>query len=257
MPQKMIRLGIPVDEYIRPFIAALKEIYRQKAVTSPEYSGLSFEPLIDAVEQLLNGDLEAAFVSALDYAKNSSDLSIYPGFGISSVGESGLVKLLTKTDAKAIARLALGPASAQDAVLAKIVLSEAFEQDVEFVSTPGDVPTLLARADAVLVGSDAAVHLAGDVPVLDIAAEWTELTELPYVHMLCVGKKEARNKLVANLLREIGASDDLLPGGTTLGFGLEEREGLSEFFRYAFYLGILPDVPDIDLFGDEEQKGQD
>ena len=249
MSQKTIRLGIPADEYIRPFIVALQEVRRQKAVTSPEYSGLSFEPSANPVESLLNDELDAAFISALDYAKNSSDLSIYPGFGISSIGESGLVKLLTRTDAKAIARLALGPVSAQDAVLAKIVLSEAFEQDVEFVSTTGDVPALLAGADAVLVGSDAAIHLAEESPVLDIAAEWSALTELPYVHMLCVGKKEAYNKLVADLLQEAGASDDLLPRETTLGFGPEEREGLSEFFRYAFYLGILPDVPDIDLYG--------
>jgi predicted solute-binding protein len=33
------------------------------------------------------------------------------------------------------------------------------------------------------------------------------------------------------------------------GFGDEARQSLGEFFRYAFYLGILPDVPEIEVFG--------
>ena len=40
--------------------------------------------------------------------------------------------------------------------------------------------------------------------------------------------------------------------GYVYGFDDEAREALGEFFRYAFYLGILPDVPEIEVFGDGE-----
>jgi predicted solute-binding protein len=32
------------------------------------------------------------------------------------------------------------------------------------------------------------------------------------------------------------------------GFGQDEEQGLSEFIRYAYFHGVLPDIPDINFF---------
>jgi predicted solute-binding protein len=248
MSHAPIRLGIPDDEYLRPLFETVKEFCRQKAETSPEYSGLSFVPCLNAAERLLNDEVDAAVLSALDYARNSSDVSLYAGFAVSSGGESRLARLVIRSDIRSIARLALGPVSPQDAVLAKIILSEQFEQDAELISTEGDVPALLQRADAVVVGGDAALGLDLDLPMIDLAGEWTAMTELPYVHWLCAGKKWSECSLLTRIFVEMDAGDDLLPDQAALGFGDAERAGLSEFYRYCFYSGILPDVPDIEVF---------
>jgi hypothetical protein len=254
MTQTIIRLGIPDDEYLQPLFEAMKELCRQKAETSPEYSGLSFDIGKNVVERLLDDELDAAIIPALEYAKNSSDFSVYPGFSISSRGESGLVKLLTRSDVKSITRLALGPASAQDAVLAKIILSEEFEQDVEFVSSAGEPATLLQKTDGVIVGGDEALRLSLEVPMVDLAAEWTEMTELPFVHLVCVGKKDKECAPLSRMFTEMDAGADLLPGDVGFAFTDFERNGLGEFFRYAFYFGILPDVPEIELFGENNRE---
>ncbi|MCX6138142.1 MAG: hypothetical protein NTV54_11680 [Ignavibacteriales bacterium] len=255
MTHTTIRLGIPDDEYLRSLFEAMKEFCRQKTETSPEYSGLSFNTGGNDVERLLNDELDAAIIPVLEFAKNSSDLSLYPGFAVSSTGESGLVKLLTRSDVKSITRLALGPVSPQDAVLAKIILSEQFEQDIEFVSTAGEIAALVQKADGVVVSSDEALHLSVEIPTLDLTAEWTEMTDLPFVHFVCVGKKWTERSLLSGMIAEMDAGDDLLPDGVRLGLSESELNGIAEFFRYAFYLGILPDIPEIELF-EEDARGR-
>jgi hypothetical protein len=44
-----------------------------------------------------------------------------------------------------------------------------------------------------------------------------------------------------------------------LQYGLPEdaREGVREFLRYAFYHGILPDVPDLRFFGEDDVASGD
>jgi hypothetical protein len=100
------------------------------------------------------------------------------------------------------------------------------------------------------------------------------MTDLPFVHLLCAARKEKYKKEIASLLltsQELGAASlsviaaqqskdlkrpvDALERqleGYVYGFDDEAREALGEFFRYAFYLGILPDVPEIEVFGDGE-----
>jgi hypothetical protein len=78
------------------------------------------------------------------------------------------------------------------------------------------------------------------------------MTDLPFVHLLCAGKKGAWNPGVADLLRNVGDAGGLLPAGLAVGFDDDVRSGLEEFLRYSFYHGVLPDIPDIEMF--EEVK---
>ena len=100
------------------------------------------------------------------------------------------------------------------------------------------------------------------------------MTDLPFIHLLCAARKEKYKKEIASLLltsQELGraslsmiaaqqAKEFSYPAevmeqqleGYSYGFDDEAREALGEFFRYAFYLGILPDVPEIEVFGGGE-----
>jgi hypothetical protein len=53
--------------------------------------------------------------------------------------------------------------------------------------------------------------------------------------------------------------EDDTASGAMLHYGLPEdaREGVSEFLRYAFYHGILPDVPDLRFFGEDDVASGD
>ena len=109
-------------------------------------------------------------------------------------------------------------------------------------------------------------------PTLDLVDEWTDITDLPFIHLLCAARKEKYKKEIGSLLlssqekgvaslpaiaaqqsKELSLPVDAMEQQLeryAYGFDDEAREALGEFFRYAFYLGILPDVPEIEVFGE-------
>ncbi|HLD30238.1 MAG TPA: MqnA/MqnD/SBP family protein, partial [bacterium] len=104
----------------------------------------------------------------------------------------------------------------------------------------------------------------------DLVEEWNDLTNLPYVHGMWVGREESERELflpqVASLSRDgvqhladiagqLARKYSLSPqeateylSSFTYTLGKEEEESLTEFIRYAYYHGILPDAPDLNFF---------
>jgi chorismate dehydratase len=225
-------------------------------------------------ERLLNDECDAALIGPIEYARNSSDFSLYPSIGVSSRGESRTSVLCVNRNIRSIASVAVGAVSSSDIVLAKIILSEKFEQDIVIVPVIGSVQQMLLKADAALLIGNALLISQWEGPTLDLVDEWTDMTGMPFVHLLCAARKEKYKKEIGSLLlssQESGAASlpviaaqqsKELPypveamerqlEGYVYGFDDEAREALGEFFRYAFYLGILPDVPEIEVFGGGE-----
>ena len=225
-------------------------------------------------ERLLNDECDAALIGPIEYARNSSDFSLYPSIGVSSRGESRTSVLCVNRNIRSIASVSVGAVSSSDIVLAKIILSEKFEQDIVIVPVIGSVQQMLLKADAALLIGNALLISQWEGPTLDLVDEWTDMTGMPFVHLLCAARKEKYKKEIGSLLlssQESGAASlpviaaqqsKELPypveamerqlEGYVYGFDDEAREALGEFFRYAFYLGILPDVPEIEVFGGGE-----
>ena len=225
-------------------------------------------------ERLLNDECDAALIGPIEYARNSSDFSLYPSIGVSSRGESRTSVLCVNRNIRSIASVAVGAVSSSDIVLAKIILSEKFEQDIVIVPVIGSVQQMLLKADAALLTGNALLTSQWEGPTLDLVDEWSDMTGMPFVHLLCAARKEKYKKEIGSLLlssQESGAASlpviaaqqsKELPypveamerqlEGYVYGFDDEAREALGEFFRYAFYLGILPDVPEIEVFGGGE-----
>jgi predicted solute-binding protein len=227
--------------------------------------------MADHAMMLRRRELDAAFVSPLEYARESSEYRILPGFALSS--RSG-ISLHFHEGLKQIGTMAANPADISEIVLARIVLAEEFEAAPPIVPLAGDdLPAMLRKADSALVTGDAQFLQSRDEShSLDIAEAWSEMVDLPYVHgILCAREgavpPEAINELARhdwnNVSTRVASSD--LPGGGDAGradvylrqysFALtdEAEEGLMEFLRYAHYHGIIPDVPLLRLYpnGDE------
>ena len=105
-----------------------------------------------------------------------------------------------------------------------------------------------------------------------------DLTDLPYVHgFWCVREstltKDEVDEMQRSCRQGVESLDDVarsagdrFPRGSAVDlksnlgslsftFAMEEQEALTEFLRYAFYHGALPDVADLNFyaFGDEDE----
>ena len=268
MPGNQFRIGAVPDFYCRLVLFGIQQS------ESPAVAGLFFESAGVNTERLLNDECDAALIGPIEYARNSSDFSLYPSIGVSSQGESRTSVLCVNRNIRSITSVAVGAVSSSDIVLAKVILSEKFEQEIVIVPVIGSVQQMLLKADAALLTGNALLTSQWEGPTLDLVDEWTDMTGMPFVHLLCAARKEKYKKEIGSLLlssQESGAAS--LPviaaqqskelsypveaierqlEGCAYGFDDEAREALGEFFRYAFYLGILPDVPEIEVFGDGE-----
>ncbi len=264
MSAEQIRINAVPDLYCRPIVFGLQQ-------ESPAFAGLLFDTAGINTERLLNDECEAAFIGPVEYARNSSDFSLYPSVGVSSRGESRTSILCVNTNIRKISSVAVGVVSSSDIILAKIILSEKFEQEISIVPVIGSVEQMLMKADAALLAGNTVLTSAWNGPKLDLVDEWSDMTDLPFIHLLCAARKEKYKKEIASLLyssqdkgmsslpviasqqeKELAIPSEVLEQQLEhylYGFDDEAREALGEFFRYAFYLGILPDVPEIELFG--------
>lgn len=231
----------------------------------------SAELLFDApavnIDRLMSKESDAAFVRPMDYAINSSDLIIYPGVGVSASGFTGSVRLYLRGELHDIKTMAVGSVTTTDVVLTRIVLGEKYDSAPSIVPVVGTVDEMLAKADCALVVGDADHALQTKQPFIDMIDEWSDITELPFVHSFCVGRSESFNKELSDLLivsqesgkNELRAIADQLSheyhqspdsiydflSQFTYGFDEQSRESLETFLQMAYFHGLMGDVPDI------------
>jgi chorismate dehydratase len=258
------RLGVPSAFYAKPLIVHLadRDIFvRQVDV-----------PARHAV-QLREGELDAAFLTPIDYARESSEYRIVPGVGVSSASATGSISLVFRDDIAAVNTVAIDPSSSSEIILAKIVLAEEYELEPKFQPYSGSGDRALANADAVLLVGDTSLREISTHPNrIDLVEAWNEITGLPYVHGFWCGPDESLNPeetqwLVQSAYSGLASLDTIagdLPNGAfptlshadmadylhAFSYDLNEDdlEGLREFLRYAFYYGVTPDVAALRYF---------
>ena len=266
------RLGVPADLYWSPLLVHLAEenlFERQAGV-----------PAHHAI-QLRRRELDAALLTPVDYARDSSALVIIPGLGVSSRDATGAITLIFRDALHTVATVAIDPSSASEIVLAKILLAEQFDLEPRFVPAAGPIQERLARADAALVVGDLALNLASRYPNrIDLVEVWTDMTDLPYVHGIWCATDGALDGEHAQILRRAGhrgadSVDTLAASRVGPGFpGLsapdlsaylhafsytltdEDLEGFTEFLRYSFYHGVVPDVAELRFLDTEASSLQ-
>ncbi len=255
-----------------PIIQCLSQPSKSSNEQGPASAGLFFNTAAENASRLVSGECGAAFITAIDFAKNSSDFSLYLP-AVSSKSASRSILLLTKPKIRTIRTVAFGAVASADVALTKIILAEKYELGVTFQPVSGSIEECLLKADAVLVSGDDALLLERGGSEIDLVDEWSDLTELPFVHFLCAGQNDMYSKNILSSLQSAAESAvenfDATAShiSTEKGIDVEEVKnylsnfsfvldddavaGVNEFFRYAFYLGMLPDVPDIRKFAIE------
>ena len=246
-------IGIPDDISCRPFRDALR-------------SAGGFDIVLDApaslAQRLEHRGLNGALLSPIDYARNASEYLIVPGSAVSSQSGNDSIVIHFRQGVKAVRTLAVQPVSASDIILAKILLAERFDIEPRIMPLAGSLEVMLARADAALLAGDAAVWSVTERPeALDLVEEWIAATDLPYVHGFWCARENTLTEGERTILGGLGDRIDEPAPGTgepspldlfSYDFPENVQEGIREFLRYAYYHGILPDVPDLRFFGSED-----
>ena len=264
-------LGVSEASYLRPLL------YGLETPDSP------FELLVDIPAETAiklrerTRNLRCAFLSPIDYARHGADYRIVPDVGVSSSSRTESIQLFVRPEVRNIQTIAVDVRVTSEIILAKIILIEKFpnlassDAEIQFLPMLPKLNEMLAKADAALVVN---FHPREGSPegtfALDLVDEWNDLTGLPYVHGFWVGYDNPETEeLVPYLvqakqegLRHIEELAGQLAGRLSLPIEKvvgyfssfshrlreEEQQGLSEFIRYAFYHGVLLDVPDINFF---------
>jgi len=240
------RIGMPPDPACRPLEQALRPAAEFEIVLdSPASLALRLE----------RNTLGGALLSPIDYARNASEYLIVPGSAVSSQEGNESIVLHFRPGMRTVRTLAVQPVSASDIILARIILTERFDVEPQIVPVLGSLRDMLAKADAALLTGGAAVASAGaSTQALDLVEEWIGATDLPYVHgFWCAREKGLQPRAWGALaaLGDVTRPEESPEGEPRFAYDFPEivQEGISEFLRYAYYHGILPDVPDLRFFG--------
>lgn len=248
--------------------------------SSPVFYRLADEPAFECMVDLFAGnaikmrkhDLDAAFLSPVDYARESSDYCIIPNIAVSSRSANDSIVLCFKEGLHSVKTIAVNPALTSEIVLASILLGEQFDIRPKIVPVMDSRDPTLQLTDAVLlVGNDALEQAHGHQNKLDLVEEWTDMTDLPYVFgFWCAHEAKITEDDVTKILQACNSGVKSLEkivqvetakhpqhSAETLKRYLQafsftftdvEQESVREFLRYAYYHGVLPDVADLHFY---------
>ena len=229
-----------------------------------------FLPPARVADLLAAGDLEVGLIPSIE-VQRIPDLEILPGLCVAATREVRSVLLLSRCPIDRIERLALDENSRTSAALVKILLHENYGIDPECITAAPRLGEMMARADAALVIGDPALTVdRTGLEVWDLAAEWNRLTGRPFVFAvwavrqgvdieslgdafqksLDFGRSEM-DQLVRQASSEMGLTveviQDYLTQCLSFELGEAEKEGLAEFYRRAWNLGLVNELRDIEL----------
>ncbi|MGE0454378.1 MAG: menaquinone biosynthetic enzyme MqnA/MqnD family protein [Vicinamibacteria bacterium] len=222
-------------------------------------------------ERLHAGECDLGMIPSIEYA--AGDYAIVPGVGISSRGPVASVLLFLSGPLEQVRRVALDSSSRTSAALTRILLREKLGRDPQYVPMAPALETMLDAADAALLIGDNALDDESGRPRLDLGAEWTALTGLPFVWALWAGPRgrvtgehvrglqhalEAGLAQLPQIARERAAGDarrealyaSYLRANINYRLGADEIRGLDEYYRRAEAQGFVPWRPEIRFHGD-------
>src|SRR6184192_2881346 len=209
--------------------------------------------------KLLEGELDTAPISSIEYARNADRLRLLPRLCVSSEGAVDSIQLVSRKPLEQVRSVAVTPESATSVVLTKVLLPEAHH-----------VP-LGEEADAKLLIGDAALKSAFEDPTphYDLGRLWLERTGLPMVFAVWAcpepttpGLVELEQALVDSVRLARAEPEKLAfeaaerygyPAGflaryfekLRYRFGPRERAGLYPFLELARDVGELAHVPEL------------
>jgi chorismate dehydratase len=210
---------------------------------------------------LVDGELDTAPISSIEYARNADRLRLLPRLCVASEGAVDSIQLVSRKPLEQVRVVAVTSESATSVALTKVLLPEAEQVPLEAYD----------EADAKLLIGDAALKSAFEDPTPhhDLGRLWLERTGLPMVFAvwacpepLADGLAELEDALVSSVRQARAEPEQLAreaaerygyPAGflaryfekLRYSFGPRERAGLYTFLEMARDVGELEHVPEL------------
>lgn len=188
-----IRIGAVSFLNTRPLVHGL-------STSSPDYQ-LSFDSPGNLAEKLRVGDLDVGLIPTVELLRGVGD-SYVCGIGIASDGPVRTVKLYSRVPLGSLRDVAVDGRSRTSVAMLRILLAEKYGVTPDFYSHRADLPEMLKTHEAGLLIGDAAFQEGGAPYVVDLGAEWKELTGLPFVYAVWVVNEGVDGERVAGWLRD-------------------------------------------------------
>ena len=236
-------LGVPPHRFARPLWEPLRQ--------HTGYSLQEDSPTKLAI-QLRNHEIHSALLTPIDYARDYAIYRIAPRAGIASRGESRAITLSFTKGLRSIRTIAVEATSTSEIVLCQLVLAEKYDIHPTFLPLNAHLVKPYSQSDATLFSGD--VQLS-PTESLDLVDEWTDMTNLPYIHTMWVSRDTDLSPTDIERLIEAAVQAEQKKNGTTpFIYVLNEKalDGLSEFLRMAYYHGILQDIADVKFHSFDE-----
>lgn len=148
---------------------------------------------------LEDGQTQAVLASAFD-AISTPSRAIAAGVSVGSHGPIESVRLFSKIPFAEIQTLALDASSLTSNALAQGILAEVYKARPSVTRALPELQDMLQENDAAVLIGDKGMAANGDgLNVLDLGEAWTELTDLPFVWAVWIGKEDLSPTLVALL----------------------------------------------------------
>ena len=222
----------------------------------------SYHPPSLVAQLLAQGNLEIGLIPSIE-VQRIPNLRVLPDMCVAAHHEVRSVLLVSRVPIQEVRRVALDTNSRTSATLIRILLRERWGINPEYLHERPDPERMLAEADAALVIGDPALKVDRErYLITDLAAEWKELTGLPFVFAVWAVRPEVeipdlpfyfKSSLryglssLDILVREAAAELNLDSADVrsyltdNLSFFLREDEiaGLEEYYRRAHAHGLI------------------
>lgn len=216
-------------------------------------------------ELLDSGEAQAILVSSFD-ALSTPGRTFAEGCSIGSLAAAESVRLFSMVPFSDIKSVALDQSSMTSNNLALVLLAERYGVKPETETFPPNMGKMLKSHDAcILIGDNGLAADGTGLDVMDLGQEWLDMTGLPFVWALWVGRHDLSGELVSilNEARAWGQShlEEIIPDamarsgwkeqvvrkylGETMNYDLSERhlEGLALFRSLLIKHGLMKEIP--------------
>lgn len=149
-------------------------------------------------EQLVNGDLDIAPVTLVEFLRNADDLVALPDIAVGCDGAVMSCEIVSRLPLDQLdgARVALGSTSRTSVRLAQLLLAERYGVRPDYYTCPPDLTGMMREADAAVVIGDLGLRAylralpEPGLQVHDLGQLWKDWTGLPFVFAVWATRRE-------------------------------------------------------------------
>ena len=183
---KHVRLGAVGYLNARPLVHGLD--------ARSDLFDLRFDVPSKCATLLHDGAIDLGMIPSIELLRGPEPYRIVPDLGIISDGEVASVALFTRVPLREVRTIGLDTSSRTSAALTRVLCREAWHIDPAFETVPPDAAAAVADDDAALLIGDPALfldHGKAGLTKIDLGAEWTRMTGLPFVWAFWAGRPDA------------------------------------------------------------------